>query len=220
MKRLACLVSAVALLSAGAASAADLYNGSLKDGGILGTPGNPSLHGFYGEIGVGYGFSQAKIGLPDSSGGDLAATGAFFNARAGYDKLLSGRVGAGVYVQGSNAFDVTGSAGSGSDLVAFGNQWGYGAGAKLFYDYGTGQAYVLLGYEGQDVTLTGTGTHHTDGFLWGGGISVKMTQNTYIGLEAVQIERGSVSGTATGIGSWSLGGVDDRVSLRFGVSAN
>ena len=225
MMKIATLTAALALC-AGTAFAADLTSGGLKDSGIAGVG---PIQGIYFEMGVGYGFSQDKIGFSSTSGGDLAATGTFFNARLGYDKagLIGGRFGAGLYVQGSNAFDVNGSIGSSSSLVTSGNQWGYGVGGKLFYDYGGGQAYVLLGYEGQDVSLgvpeAGTGSRHTDGILWGGGVSMKLTHNAYIGLEAVQIDRGTISGTfGTGAGAstWSFGGADDRVSLRVGISSN
>jgi hypothetical protein len=200
-------------LGAGVANAADLPAGGLKDG----TPS--SLSGFYGEIAVGYGFSQGTVTGLAASGADLAATGALFNIRAGYDKLLAGRIGAGLWAEGSNGFDVNGNDGG----FTLGQHWSYGGGAKGFYDYGSGQFYALAGYEQTIVSLPG-GNRTLDGLLWGIGVSTKLTSHSYVKMEFDQIYNGKINWTApfgdAAAQRFGLSEVDNRVLIGVGFSTN
>ena len=125
MKRIITLTAAMALLAgAGLASAADLP-GSLKDSNN--TVISP-IQGLYGEVAVGYGYSQGQTVGFASAGADLAATGTLFNMRAGFDKInLAGKFGAGIYAEGSNAFNVSGGI---SGLGRLSEHWSYGSGVK------------------------------------------------------------------------------------------
>jgi hypothetical protein len=226
MKYLSTLTTAAALLigSCALGHGADLNTSGLKD--ASGNAYSP-IQGFYGEAALGYGFSQGQTVGFASAGADLAATGALFNLRAGYDKVnLAGRLGAGVYAEGSNDFNVTGSVTNGTAHASLGEHWSYGAGAKGFYDYGTGQTYVLAGWEGTDVSVPG-GTQHLDGVMWGIGINTKLTKNLYAKVEFDQVYYGTVNWTTPATGTClgghancSLTDVDNRFLAGFGFTLN
>lgn len=211
MNHIRTLTAAVALIAGvTAAGAADLLTQAtgLKDG----SGGNPSISGPYFEVAIGEGFSQDKIGLP-GTGIDLSGTGGLFNLRAGYDLAnVAGRFGLGVYGEGSNTFDVNGKVGP----VSFGENWGWGAGGKVFYDHGTGQLYLLAGYAGTDVSAGGV-QKTLDGFQWGGGISMKLTKNVYAKMEFDQIYYSDLSAHVAGTPiTWAQ--TDDRVLVGIGYS--
>lgn len=217
MKLLKTFTAALALIAgAGLAQAADLTgtSGSTKDG-----TGYSSIQGFYTELALGYGFSQGDVVGFAPVGANLSATGTLLNLRAGYDKInLAGKFGAGVYAEVGDAFDLRG----GINGNAFSENWSYGAGVKLFYDYGTGQAYVLGGYEGTEITATGA-SPHLDGGMWGVGVNMKLARNVYAKLEFDQVYYGTVNWTAIQSGSpvnFSLGNVDNRVMFGFGLTVN
>ena len=218
MKRIIILTAAMALLAgAGLASAADLP-GSLKDSNN--TVISP-IQGLYGEVAVGYGYSQGQTVGFASAGADLAATGTLFNLRAGYDKAnLAGKFGAGVYAEGSNAFDVSGGVGN----AKLGEHWSYGSGVKGFYDYGSGQTYILAGWEGTDVSVPG-GTKHLDGVMWGVGVNTKIAKNAYAKIEFNQTYDGTVNWTPATTGTClgahancSLTDVDNRILFGVGFT--
>ncbi len=219
MKYLSTLASAAALLigSCALGYGADLP-GSLKDSNN--TVISP-IHGLYGEVAVGYGYSQGQTAGFASAGADLAATGTLFNLRAGYDKAnLAGKFGAGVYAEGSNAFDVSGGVGN----AKLGEHWSYGSGVKGFYDYGSGQTYILAGWEGTDVSVPG-GTKHLDGVMWGIGVNTKIAKNAYAKIEFDQIYYGTINWTAATSGgcmgtnySCSLTDVDNRILFGVGFT--
>jgi hypothetical protein len=216
MKRIITLTAAMALLAgAGLASAADLP-GSLKDSNN--TVISP-IQGLYGEVAVGYGYSQGQTVGFASAGADLAATGTLFNMRAGFDKInLAGKFGAGIYAEGSNAFNVSGGI---SGLGRLSEHWSYGSGVKGFYDYGSGQTYILAGWEGTDVSVPG-GTKHLDGVMWGVGVNTKIAKNAYAKIEFNQTYYGTINwttpATGTSLASYSLTDVDNRILFGVGFT--
>ena len=206
---LATLTAAIALLSAGAANAADMYagnGGGYKDGPVV--AGIP-ISGFYGEFLGGGGFSQSEL----ASVVNLSSTGGVFIARVGYDRAFAGKFGLGVWAEGSNSSDVNSSIAS---FVKIGENWGWGAGGKVFYDHGGGQVYALLGYEGVDETVASV-TKQLDGFVWGGGISLKLVGNFYGKLEFNQVRYTDLSQYSSTLPvKWAQ--TDDRILLGVGYS--
>lgn len=207
MKGLRNLIGAAALLAAVApVSAADL---STKDSPTTLVP-IPGPSGFYVELGVGYGFSQSNL---PQLGTTLSLTGAEFEGRLGYDKKWLGNWGSGIYAEGGNGFDVNGKL---LGFIKLSNQWNFGAGIKpLWYDHGGGQVYSLLGYSCNYVNVAGQSSCR-DGMKYGGGITLKVLGNAYVGLEFTQTR----DVNANLFGFLSDKQVDDRAMVRLGFTTN
>lgn len=217
------LTSIVALLvGISTATAADLYNpvnGSLKD-----PVGSGQICGFYAEASIGPGFTQNNTGvssLSGVSGTTLSETGGIGVFTTGYDKCnIAGRFGLGIYGEVSDNFDVNGKVGNvngkTSNFITFGENYSWGVGGKLFYDHGLGQIYTKLGWaETQDDVNSVVKTYN--GFLWGTGISLKITGNVYAKMEFDQIHYTDASTFVfkTPI-KWDQ--VDDRLLFGIGYS--
>jgi opacity protein-like surface antigen len=208
MKLKTLFAAIAALFVASAAQAADVYssNGGLKD-----APGAWSLGGWYGEFSIGGAFSQTDVANVTT----LSSDGAIFVTRVGYDQSnIIGRIGIGAYAEGSDNFDVNGKADLGQ-AIKFSQEWAWGAGGKLFYDHGNGQAYLLFGYAGTNQQAAGI-TKTENGYEWGGGINLKVTKYTYVKLEIDQIR---YTDGSTFLAAMPVKGqVDDRFLVGIGFS--
>jgi opacity protein-like surface antigen len=210
--KLRTLVSALALLSgAAAANAADLYNGG-GSGSLKDPAATSQISGFYVEGLAGPGFSQNDV----AGVATLSETGGVAVLRAGYDKAnLAGRFGVGIYAEGSDNFDVNGKVPLAT--LKFGEQYGWGAGGKVFYDHGLGQVFGVLGWAETQDNVAGT-VKTLDGYLWGAGISLKVFGNVYTKIEFDQIHYGDLTDRVTGVGSFKWSQVDDRLLFGIGYS--
>jgi opacity protein-like surface antigen len=176
------LVSAMALLATGAASAADLsQSGSTKD------PVTSSFsiipHGFYITLEGG-----GTVGAIDLSGanamGSIGQAGVLGRVRVGYDFQQSNWV-VGPFIGGTFE-DVKGDMakiGSGSTSV---NQvLGFETGLRGGYSFNGTLVYALAGYQWQHIGIDNTkdGTNSLSGVIVGGGVEIPVTKTVFLKTE-------------------------------------
>ena len=171
MKTLPIYAAAIALLSGvGAANAADVYQGSTKDGASVTYGGNP-FAGFNGSVGLGV----ASLGSGGNDETDFRG-----DVRAGYNFVSKDGFLVGVYAEGS-LLDVKQATAS--------PFWGYGAGVKLGKVLGPQfLAYIDGGWDALEVPGL-----HIDGYKVGGGVEYLITPRWSIGPEIDYVNYGAVN---------------------------
>jgi outer membrane immunogenic protein len=180
MKTIATLTAAVALLTTGAASAADMYSqGSLKDA----PSAQPTWTGFYASVGVGGHFVDHALsvtGVPVAFDG-IAAEGVGGRFGLGVDYQVGPRLVVGLFgdCDVSNASTTLSAFGS-SASIDLNYLWTVGGRAGVLLTPST-LTYALVGYsEGQFEgagAASGLGKLTSAGFTVGGGVEQQLGSN-------------------------------------------